>query len=134
LLRQIIPEKMETGIAVNAPKPKSSSGFTATQKSTLKMFNEGKTLAQIAEKRNIGLQTVEGHIVEFVESGHIALEDILLQDKIELIQRLIDLSDIKIHLIKQQLGNEISYFEIRLVVANLKFTSNKNDNNGNGTL
>lgn len=100
-----------------------TGSLTATQKATLKLFKEGLTIAAIAGQRNLGMQTIETHITLFVESGHILIDDLLMPDKVILIQSLLNGNEKGIHEVKKQLGDDISYFEIRVVIAYLRYNA-----------
>lgn len=115
-------------------KTHSTNGFTGTQKTTLKMFKEGKTITEIAANRNLGIATVESHITLFVEGGHIPIEDLLLPDKVAHIQSHLTNSMLGIHEVKKILGESISYFEIRNVIAHLNYLSSDGKQNSNLTL
>jgi hypothetical protein len=114
----------EPGETQEAPgKSLPTSAFTATQKASLKLFKEGQSIASIAKQRNLGLQTVENHITMFVESGHIQIDDLLIPETSTLILSFLNHGETGIHELKKQLGERAGYFEIRAVIAHLRFTS-----------
>ncbi len=83
------------------------------------LFKEGKTVAEIAATRNLALQTIEGHLAYYVSLGEIKIEELVSREKIVIIEPALEGHDKTLGLtpIKEKLGNEISFGEIRLVVA-----------------
>jgi hypothetical protein len=87
---------------------------------TLKRYREGQSPADIARTRSLTLGTIETHLASFVASGEIKIEELLSRDKLDLIEPLVkNYTTGSVTSIKQQLGNDISFGEIRLVMAAL---------------
>jgi hypothetical protein len=57
-----------------------------TKTETFKLYQEGKTVSDIAKQRILTTQTIEGHLSYFVEKGIIKVEDLLSREKIILIE------------------------------------------------
>ncbi len=91
-----------------------------THLETFRLYSEGKTVAEIATERMLTTQTIEGHLSGYVRSGEIKIEELVSREKVVLIESaLTDFSGSSITPLKQQLGEDISYGEIRLVMAGL---------------
>ena len=86
---------------------------------TLKMFRAGRSIDEIAAERDLARTTIETHIARFITSGEIDLTDVVPSHKIETIRSaIIELNaDSAIGPVKQFLGDEYSYGEIRAVAA-----------------
>lgn len=86
---------------------------------SLKMFRSGRSLEQIAAERQRNLSTIEGHLAKFVATGEVELGEIVPEHKIEPIRKaIIELnSENAIGPVKERLGDEYSYGEIRAVAA-----------------
>lgn len=86
---------------------------------TLRMFRTGKNIAQIAEERRLSPNTIETHLVRFIPTGEIELSELVAPAKIETIQNvLLEFADAQgISSIKEHLGEDFSYGEIRAVLA-----------------
>lgn len=86
---------------------------------SLKMFRSGRSLEQIAAERQLNLSTIEGHLAKFVGTGEVELGEIVAEHKIEPIRNaIIELnSENAIGPVKERLGEEYSYGEIRAVAA-----------------
>jgi hypothetical protein len=120
--------KAEESVEIGSPIGKiiPTSAFTTTQKTTLKIFREGATISDIAVQRNMTLATIEGHIILFVESGQVHIDDLLLKEKADLIRSALKDEAKGIHEIKKKLGETVSYFEVRAFIAYLKSMSGEN--------
>ncbi len=92
-----------------------------TKATSLAMLREGLTIAEIADRRVLTKQTVEGHLAFYVKSGELAIDNLLPEERRraleEKIAALADLSSLKA--LKTALGDEYSYGEINLVLAHL---------------
>ena len=86
---------------------------------TLKMFRRGATIEEIAEERNLSPNTIETHLVRFIPTGEVKLTEIVAEEKIETVRKaILELNaENGIGPIKEYLGEDFSYGEIRAVVA-----------------
>jgi ATP-dependent DNA helicase RecQ len=86
---------------------------------SLDMFKSGLSIAEIAEARGMAQSTIETHLVRFIASGEISLEDLVLFSKIEPIRNAITRlnSGTAVAPVKEFLGENFSYGEIRAVMA-----------------
>ncbi|MBL8208417.1 MAG: DNA helicase RecQ [Blastocatellia bacterium] len=104
-----------------APKTraKRDTAGNSTYSITLEMFQAGMSIAKIATIRGLSISTIEGHLVRYLPTGEILLEEIVSEDKIAVIEAALDQfgTGNGIGPIKEFLGEEISYGEIRAVLA-----------------
>jgi DNA-binding CsgD family transcriptional regulator len=115
---------LESNMAVKEENPKrerkekSVEEKTPTNIISFNLFKEGKTIEEIAKERNFSIVTIEGHLSHFVGTGEIDINKMLSQQKQILIK-----AAIKIHgreslkTLKENLPEDISYGEIRMVMA-----------------
>ncbi len=97
-----------------------------THAETFRMFKEGRTIAEIAKERNLAASTIESHLTRFVAWGDMKIEDVISPEKLLLIEAaLTDFKGNSITPVKQQLGDGISFGEIRLVMASLGIVPEK---------
>lgn len=107
-----------------------------TKAESYRLYREGLTIADIAKTRNFSLQTIEGHLAHYIQNGSIAIEELLSPDKISALQPVVnDYTGGTIIPLKERLGNEISYGDIRLFIAWNEFRklSGHSDSNRNNT-
>ena len=103
---------------VEEEKPKRKKGDT--QKESLALFKDGKTIEEIAHIRELNENTIFGHLAKFIKSGDIKISDLMPKTHYQELKELIPkhtfdtLSDLK-----HQLDDKYSYGEIRLVLDEL---------------
>ena len=68
-------------------KPKQVKG--ATQKESLLLYTQGKTIEEITKIRNLKESTIAGHLAKFIETGETNIDDFLSSSKREEAKRLI---------------------------------------------
>jgi ATP-dependent DNA helicase RecQ len=85
------------------------------------MLNQGMDLDEITLKRNLSLNTVYVHIEKLILSGeNIDIGKLIKKEKIESISNaILELGAGALKPIKERLGDNFSYGEIRLVRAKL---------------
>lgn len=93
-----------------------------TRQVTYDLFNKGLTVAQVAQERGLAHSTIESHLAYFVETGRINIGRLLTEEKLKIIDRqMMEMKDKPLGQIKQALGENYSYGEIRLVQAHQKY-------------
>ena len=118
---------LSSRIDLKSPKrePKKRTKRDASGKDTyhysLEMFQDGMSVAEIAKSREMARSTIETHLVRFIPSGEIKLEDLVPKSKIEPIkQAIVKFNEIgALSPIKEHLGENFSYGEIRAVLATM---------------
>ena len=111
-----------------AAKPKTKKAATAkkeikpdTKTVSFNLFKEGKTIEEIAFERNINATTVEGHLAYFIELDELDISNLLSTNKINPIKLAIEkFGRESTKTIKENLPDNISYGEIRMVLASIK--------------
>jgi ATP-dependent DNA helicase RecQ len=88
---------------------------------SLDMYNSGHSIEEIAESRGMAKSTIEMHLIHFIQSGEVNLEDLVLFSKIEPIRNAIVRLDTgtAVSPVKEFLGENYSYAEIRAVMATM---------------
>jgi ATP-dependent DNA helicase RecQ len=88
---------------------------------SLELFRQGKTIPEIAEERQFTITTIYNHLLGFIESGEIAPEQLLEKSKIPAIKKVAITHGIaSLRTLKEQLGEEYTYEEIKVVVEGVK--------------
>ncbi len=102
-------------------RTKRDSSGKNTYQYSLEMFQSGLSINEIAHRREMTRSTVEIHLVRFIPTGEIALTDLVPEHKIEAITEAIEkFKDIgALSPIKEYLGENYSYGEIRAVLATM---------------
>lgn len=94
------------------PKEKVSSA-----KETLILYQKDPNIQKIAETRGLAISTIESHLVEFVKTGELKVEQVVEPDKIKAIIAVMEKTGASSSsFLKNALGEDYSYNEIRAVV------------------
>lgn len=111
------PGKKEKGLAKKKlPKEKK----TPTRDITYNLFKEGKSIQEIAAERNFVQSTIEGHLAHFVGTGDIDILQLVDEDIVGRISKFCRENEtMQTGLIKSNLGNDVTYGQIKLVQAYL---------------
>ncbi len=120
LIKEKVPKK-EKGVKTNTSKKKDDT-YTVTYK----LYKEGNSIVEIAKTRNLTIGTIETHLSKYVSSGEIKIDELVSREKLVIIE-----SEIKnynggsITAIKNKLSSNISFGEIKLVMAGLGIKTDK---------
>jgi len=97
-----------------------------TKTESFRLYKEGKRVDEIAKERSLTQQTIEGHLAYYISIGEINIEELVSKEKILLIEPIVKtLSGKSLAPIKEKLGREINFDEIKLVVAWVEFKENQ---------
>jgi len=97
-----------------------------TKAESYRLYKEGKTVTEIAAIRRFAVQTIEGHLAYYIQQGKIAIDELISREKLMLIEpELRNFEEGSIGLIKQRLGDGVSFSEIRLAIAGIEFLKTK---------
>jgi len=118
----IIFENLNAPTGSLSEKPEAKSPVKekklSTKRISLDMFREGKTINEIAESRDLVVGTIEGHLASFLETGEIEISQLINEEKLPVIMRTInEMPEATIYSIKDKLGANYSFGELRTVVA-----------------
>jgi ATP-dependent DNA helicase RecQ len=97
-----------------------------TQEESYRLYREGLSISEIAAVRSLAHTTIEGHLARYVQSGDIPVDRFV--DPVKLNQILTAARTIEtdqLSPIKQLLGDEFSYTDIRFAVAYAKRLEDK---------
>ena len=92
-----------------------------TKKISLNLFKAGKPIDQIALERELNVNTIFGHLADFISSGEIKITDLISKEHYKELKAIIpkqkfeNLSDLK-----HQIDNKYTYAELKLVINSIK--------------
>ena len=99
-------------------KPKKTKG--TSHRLSLKMFNEGKSIKEIADERDLVFGTIENHLLTFIPTGEIKIEDLMPVGKAEALKKLVGKMTYEgIGDLKTQLSDKFSYRELKMIIHEL---------------
>lgn len=121
-----VPSSVRSRKIKGAKTPKEAK--VNTKDVSLQLFNEGLSLDEIAERRNFVRTTIQGHLAHFVQEGIITTDRLIDPEKLENIMKVIKAVDSTLSsAIKEKLGDDYSYSEIKIALAHHAFTQPKSD-------
>ena len=122
---QAVDVTIQSSSAENVTREKSEKG--ASLRETLTMLKSGMTPFEISKKRGLALSTIEGHMAQLIKTGDIDLSDCVSEQKVEIILGAIRaIQADSIQPVKQKLGDDFSYAEIRAVMNHLHYLEKQN--------
>lgn len=101
--------------------PKKRKG--ATFETTLAMFNQGKSIEQIAKERALSVGTIESHIAKLISQGKLSVFEFVDADDVEAITKAIS-GEASLTEIFTSFDSKYSYGTIRMVLAHLAWEEN----------
>ena len=103
-------------------KPRrEKTGPNDTSRETFTLFQNGKSIAEIAALRKLSPMTVEGHLTNFIQSGELDVSQFVPHDKLLVIKDAVEkYGNERLAPLKEILGDDYSYVEIKAVIAWMK--------------
>ena len=93
-----------------------------TAQITYELYKQGKSIEEIAKERTISIITIEKHISDCIEQGKIDISELVNSEKIKIITKAAtEIDTLFLKPIKEHLGDDYSYTEIRYVISWLNF-------------
>lgn len=88
-----------------------------TKRISLQLFKEGKSIGEIATVRGMAFSTIESHLASFINTGEINITALVSLNKVDIILKAMEgVSMPGATPLKNKLGEEYSYGEIRAVI------------------
>ncbi|MBD8070289.1 helix-turn-helix domain-containing protein [Bacillus sp. PS06] len=112
---QSFPALYEIFISIN----KRSPFLTESSEKTYQLLKSGKTIEEVATIRKLKKSTIEDHIVEIVQhDSQFSINPFVSKEKQAIIQTTQQsLKTLRLKQIKDVIKSDVTYFEIRLVLA-----------------
>lgn len=122
--RKVIWEKIE--ISLQVIKKEKPIAVGESERQTLELFKQGKSVSEIAKIRDFAESTIYTHFYRLIVSRHLSSSEILSEEIRRKIEEVCSKFNTKPSLkeIKEQLPQEITYDHIRCVTAD--FYEDKN--------
>ncbi|MBD8347313.1 helix-turn-helix domain-containing protein [Dysgonomonas sp. HGC4] len=119
--KQLTAPKVEEPIE-SEKKSKPQKGDS--QRITLSLFNEGKTLKEIAAERNLSTTTIESHLSGFILTGELSIDQLISEEKQNyLLPRLKDIQpSTPLSSIKEELPKEYTYLDIKAMMNHIRWS------------
>ncbi len=110
------PDRQERRSNKERSRPAGKTSDTALL--SFNLYRSGKSVKEIAEERELSTNTIEGHLSFYIYTGVLPLTDIVTPQKRDKIKDAVESYGAeKLSPIKEVLGDEYSYGEIKAVMA-----------------
>jgi hypothetical protein len=121
-----IPEVKEKVIDSKPEKKKEKTGED-TKTASLNLYKKGLSIEGIAQERGLVQSTIEGHLSYFIEKGELDIKDFISAEKLDKIIEEIKTqkNDTSLREIKEKLGDDFSYGEIKMAVSYFRYVENR---------
>jgi uncharacterized protein YpbB len=81
------------------------------------MFRLGKNITEIAKERGLVSSTIEGHLVSFIPTGEVKINELISDKEMTILKEAIEKSSEKtVVAVKQIVGNDFSYAIVRALL------------------
>ncbi|MBN1925167.1 MAG: helix-turn-helix domain-containing protein [Prolixibacteraceae bacterium] len=121
ILAMIIQYRQQKNLElpVNAKMEVALAGLE-TKEISLKLYEQGLKTNEIAQKRDLKTSTIESHLAHFIARGQVNVFDLIDKEKYNAIaQKVKESPIITSSEIRDALGHNVSYGEIKMVLADL---------------
>ncbi|WP_128330096.1 helix-turn-helix domain-containing protein [Apibacter sp. HY039] len=120
LIDQRLTYKESIFISDSGKTVTSSSGKGDTVLLTLELINEGKSLEQVAKERNLTVSTISNHVAQLISKNKLPVLAFVSSDKYDVIkQKIEEMETLELKKLKDLLGEDYSYDEIKFVRSDL---------------
>jgi len=117
-----ITKSKKKPVKSKTPKEKGPN----TREVSFEMFQQGKSIEEIARERGLVVRTIESHLSTYVAQGKIEVKHFLDKNKLEtIIKTAKKLDTFHLSPIKEELGKEYSYSELRFAMAHSLYLKSK---------
>jgi ATP-dependent DNA helicase RecQ len=124
-MQEVIRHGKEKGLASRMhlkipkrPRKDKPERENETKQQTLTLFQQGNSIDKIAVMRGLSPATIEGHLAFYVQRGQLPIDQLIDSTKLQTIQHAIErIGGMALSPIKEALGEEYSFGEIKLVLA-----------------
>lgn len=100
-------------------KAKNKPPKVDTKEQTYLLYKQGKSIDDIAEERGFVRSTIESHLAHYIAQGKLSVEEFVSESKIRRIRRVLKRTT-ELSAAKLELGEDVSYGEIRMVMATIQ--------------
>ncbi len=117
----ILPEAPKANEKKPELQPKKSPPARNTAEISFDLFNQGKSIKTIMKERERTRATIERHLCFFIEKGELDVNRLLSPEKQQKISKVLEtVQTTKLKELKEALGEDISYSEIKIMLAHQK--------------
>ncbi len=92
-----------------------------TNRVSLELYKQGRSIDEIAVQRGLTRSTVEGHLATFILTGEVKVGELVPEHKLApILSAIKEVGESALGPIRSKLGNDYSFGEIRAAMNHLK--------------
>ncbi len=111
---------IDPGSVPRPAKPKTPAVETDTKRISYQLYRDGLSIQEIARHRSLQPSTIEGHLAHYIGTGELLVADIIDAERLARIEAVLtELGAEEFGPVKQTLGEDCSYGELKMVQAHL---------------
>ncbi len=108
-------------------KPQLVEEKKSNKEVSFDMFRQGYSINEIAERSGLKPGTIETHLAYFVERGQLNVDQLVEEEVLQKIQTAFErFPDVSLMVIKNMLGDSISWTDLKFAKASSKYSKNNN--------
>lgn len=89
-----------------------------TSEVSFDLYQAGKSIREIAAVRSLAVTTIEVHLAQYIAKGQIDVYQLVDREKVDRVLEMTrEMDTISLGPLKERLGNELSYSELRFILA-----------------
>lgn len=116
--------RMENARRARRRATRSAQRMSDTKQASFDLFEEGKTVEEVAQARGFAISTIYSHLLPYLADGKIEAAQLIAADRIEQIKKAVEVhGESSLKTLKMALDESISYDEIRVVLMALRSES-----------
>src|SRR5690606_35174631 len=118
LLKLLEKQEPVAGEKSEIPVKKEKRQAGASQRLSFQLYQQGKSIAEIAAERNLAEGTVNSHLAEFIKTGELPVTALVAEEKINSAMKLLpQMENLNLTPLREKLGDHYSYSELRAVIS-----------------
>ena len=123
--KKVLDEKIK--IELQIIKEQKPITIGESEEKTFELFSEGNNIEEIAKERNLSVSTIYTHFYKLISNNFLSSSDVVPDEKIKQISEAYNQfkNEPRLKELKELLPEEISYEEIRCVVADMNKLNKK---------
>ena len=108
-------------VSVRRPaKPAAGMDETDTKLISYRLYRDGLSIQDIARRRSLKANTIEGHLAHYIGTGELVVADVIDEGRLARIEAVLaEFGPEQLGQAKQTLGDDCSYGELKMVQAHL---------------
>ena len=116
-----LASRMENARQKRRRSTQSAQRVTNTKQASFDLFQEGKTVEEVAQVRGFAASTIYGHLLPYLADGQLEVTQLIASDRAAAIREAVEVhGESSLKTLKTALDDDISYEEIKVVLVDMR--------------